>query len=128
MKPLIRILDRVLTPVLILTYVALCVLLLAVTEQKAALPILLSMFWAGVMMAALRWGVWGILKGSLRKGKASRKSVLLLTRFTELLLLLLTGAALWLSLFLWEIPSVWLLIPAFLFGFRGAVRFDAEFL
>ena len=124
MKKLIRFLDRVMTPALILSYVTLCVILLAVSPKVSAL---LAMLWGGAMMAALRWGIWGILKLA-QKTTSDRGALKVLVRTVEVIQILLILASVALSILLWEIPSVMLLVPAAFFGLRGAIRFDAAML
>ena len=124
MKKLILFLDRVMTPTLILSYVALCVILLAVSPKVSAL---LAMLWGGAMMAALRWGIWGILKLA-QKTTSDRSALKVLVRTVEVLQVLLIIVSAVISILLWEIPSVMLLVPAAFFGLRGAIRFDAETL
>ena len=122
MRRLIRGLDKFLAPALILGYFGLCICLLAVSEGKAPL---LSMLWAALMMAAMRWGTWGILKLTQKRTRQSPALLLILTRTVEVLMLLLTAGAVALAVLLWELPAVWLLIPACLFGLQGAIHFDA---
>ena len=115
-------LDKFFAPALILGYFGLCICLLAVSEGRAPL---LSMLWAALMMAAMRWGTWGILKLTQKRTRQTPALLLILTRTVEALMLLLTVGSLVLSILLRELPAVWLLIPACLFGLQGAVHFDA---
>ena len=124
MRKVVRFLDRVMSPVLILSYIALCLMLLAVSPGVNAF---LAMVWGGVMMAALRWGIWGILSLGRRM---NRDPIFLkvLTRTVEVLQVLLILSSIFVAVLLWSVPSVWLLIPSAFFGLRGAIRFDAEYL
>ena len=124
MKKLIRALDRYLMPCLAFGYLALCVVLLAVSPGVGAL---LSMLWGVAMMAALRWGIWGILMLAKRQTR-DKGALTVLTRTVEVMQILLFLGAVALAVLLWEIPAVWLLTPAALCGLRGAVRFDAAWL
>ena len=117
-------LDRGMTPVLILSYVGLCLMLLAVSPGVNAL---LAMLWGGAMMGALRWGIWGILSLG-RRINPDPVAVKILTRTVEVIQILLILFSIVLSVLLWAIPSLWLLIPSAFFGLRGAIRFDAEYL
>ena len=123
MRRLIRGLDKFFAPALILGYFGLCICLLAVSEGRAPL---LSMLWAALMMAAMRWGIWGILKLTQKQTRQTPALLLTLTRTVEVLMLLLTVGAAVFAFLLWELPAVWLLIPACLFGLQGAVHFDAR--
>ena len=114
-------LDKFFAPALVLGYIGLCICLLAVSEGNAPL---LSMLWAALMMAAMRWGIWGILKLTQKRTRQTPMLLLVLTRVVEGLMLLLTAGAIVLSILLWELPAVWLLIPACLFGLQGAVHFE----
>lgn len=116
-------LDRVLSPILILSYVALSLLLLAAVPQGRA-GLLLAILWGAVTAAALRWSVWGILKSA--KTRTTPRAWTVLVRTTEALFLLLTVAALVASILLREIPAVWLFFPTPLFGLQGALRLDAQ--
>ena len=126
MKRLISFLDRVMTPILILAYVAICIILLAITDTERGGALLLSMVWAGAVMALLRWGIWGILTLAYKTGRESQNAVKALVRTVEILQILLTGAAVATAIVFRSFPAVWLLIPTALFGLRGALRFDAE--
>lgn len=128
MRRFIAFLDRTMTPVLILVYIALCILLLAVAQPGTGGGLMIGMLWGAGMMAALRWGVYGILKLAHRNGKESRTALTALVRTAEILLLLLACFGIGISVLFREFPAVWLLIPVFLFGLRGALRFDAEYL
>ena len=124
MRRLILALDRFLTPLLILGYLGLCLTLLAVSPGVGAF---LSMLWGGLMMAALRWGIWGILMLG-KKTTADKTAWRILTRTVEIIQILLILFSLLIAILLWEIPAVWLLVPASLCGLRGAIRFDAVYL
>lgn len=127
MKRLVLALDRGATPVLILTYVALCVTVLAVSPEGTGLPVFFAMLWTVVLMGLLRWGVWGVLCLAGR-GRRGPKGARALTYTAEVLFLLLTGYAVAVSTVLSGIPSVWLSVPVTLFGVRGALRYHAQYL
>lgn len=112
------------TPLLLLSYLALCILLLAISPGRNAF---LAMLWGGLMMAALYWGIRGILSLG-RRINPDPAAVKILVRTVEVIQILLILFAILLAVLLWEIPAVWLLIPAAFFGLRGAIRFDAEWL
>ena len=124
MRKLILGLDRILTPLLLLSYLGLCIILLAVSPGLSAF---LAMLWGGAMMTALRWGIWGILTLG-RRMHPDRETLKILTRTVEVIQIFLILAAVALAVLLWSIPSVWLLIPAACYGLRGAIHFDAEYL
>ncbi len=125
MKRFIHTLDRILSPILILGYAALCIILLAVVPG-GRVGLLFSILWAVASMAGLRWGVWGILQ--LARTKADAGELKVLVRTVEALMLILTVAAAIFAILLWDIPSVWLFLPVPLFGLAGAVRVDANSL
>ncbi len=123
MRKFIQTLNRYFFPVLLIVYVALCLILLAVVpEGKGGL--LLAILWAAITATALRWSVWGVL--TLAKKTANSKELNLLLRTVEVFLLLITVAAGILALLLWEIPSIWLFFPTPLFALQGVVKMDAE--
>jgi len=124
MRKLIRFLDRVLTPVLTLGYLALCLILLALSPSLGAF---LAMVWGACMMAALRWGIWGILMLA-RKQTRDRSVLKVLVRTVEGIQVLLILFAITLAILLRQVPTASLLVPAAFCGLRGAVRFDAEWL
>ena len=124
MRKVVRFLDGVMSPVLILSYIAICLMLLAVSPGVNAF---LAMVWGGAMMAALRWGIWGILSLGRRMNR-DPLFLKVLTRTVEVLQVLLILASIFVAVLLWSVPSVWLLIPSAFFGLRGAIRFDAEYL
>jgi len=124
MKKALTRLDRFFAPALILGSIALSVILLAVSPSPS---LLLSMLWAALMAAGMRWGIWGILHLT-RKISPSPALCRILTRMAEGLLLLLAAGAVVLGLLFREIPSVWFFLPAVLFGLQGAVRFDVTAL
>ncbi len=108
-------------PVLILGCLTLDIVLLAVVPGGPGL--LLAMVWAAVTMGLLRWCVFAILRrASLR---ATPRESTVLVRTVEGLMVLLTAAALTISILLWEIPVVWVFFPLPLFGLSGAVKADA---
>ena len=122
MKRFIRALSKGFAPVLVLSYFALCLIILAVSPANKG-GLLISILCAAVAMTALRWSVWGILRMA---GKhATKTELLVLVRITEVIMLLLTVATLVFTLLLWEIPSLWIFFPVPLFGLEGAVHFDA---
>ncbi len=122
MKKFRSILDKFFSPALILSYFALTMILLAVAENK--LPLFLAALWGALSGAALRWGIWGIL--CLARKKATRKELKILTRTVEVILVLLTVAAMVVACLLWNITSVWLFLLTPLFGLQGAVKFDTR--
>lgn len=128
MKRIIQGLDKWLSPVLILSFFAVCLILLAATPKAQALPMLLAILWATGMTLIMRWGIWGILRLAQVRFRAEKRALTVLVRTVEGLELLLSLAALVFALILWEIPAVWLFLPATLFGLQGAVKFDAKHL
>ncbi len=123
MKAFLQSLDRYFLPVLLISYTALCLVLLAVVpEGKGGL--LLAILWAGFTAAALRWSIWGVL--TLAKKKAEPKEMTVLLRTVEIMLLLITAAAGVLTLLLRQIPAVWIFFPTPLFALQGVVKMDAE--
>lgn len=123
MNQFIQTLNRYFFPVLLIVYLALCLVLLAVVpEGKGGL--LLALLWAVVTATALRWSIRGVL--TLAKKKADFREMTLLLRTVEVFLLLVTVAAGVFALLLREIPSVWLFFPTPLFALQGVVKMDAE--
>ncbi len=120
MKRFIHTLDRFGSPVLILSYAALCILLLAATPQGKG-PFLWAILCGVATAAAFRWGTWAILVRARKKATPSELAVL--TGTVEILFLLFTAAATVLTILLWEIPALWVFFPTPLFGLRGAIRF-----
>ncbi len=123
MKQFILALNKILLPILILSYFTLCLVLLAVVPGNKG-GLLLAILCAAIAMAALRWSVWGILCRA--KKHASEREFVILIRTIEAIMLLLTGTALVFTVLLWEIPSLWIFFPIPLFGLQGAIKLDAE--
>lgn len=124
MERFLKTLNRYFFPSLLIGYVALCLVLLAVTPE-GTLGLLVAMLWAAVTATALRWGVWGILKSAQKK--ASPKEMKILLRTAEIFLLILFVAALVFAILLAPIPSVWLFFPIPLFVLQGIIKIDATF-
>lgn len=116
-------LDKFFAPMLILGYFGFSICLLAVSGGATAL---LSLLWTALMMVAMRWGIWGILKLTKKRTRQTPSLLLVLTRVVEGIMLLLTVGSIVLSILLWELPAVSLLIPACLFGLQGAVHFEVR--
>ena len=127
MKPILRFLDGILSPTLIVTYASLCLILLAAYPQEGRPSLFFAMIWAAAMMAIMRWGIWGILKLAT-KTRVGRKELTVLVRIVEGLQVFLTLGACALAILLREIPATWLFLPAALFGLQGAIRFDVQHL
>ncbi len=123
MKRFLKTLNRVFFPSLLIGYVALCLVLLAVTPE-GTLGLLVAILWAVGTATALRWGVWGILKSAQKK--ANPKEMKILLRTAEVLLLILFVVAFIFTILLAPIPSVWLFFPIPLFVLQGVVKIDAE--
>lgn len=128
MKKIIQGLNKGFSPVLILSFFATCLILLAATPKAQALPMLSAILWATGMTVIMRWGIWGILRMAQARFRAEKKALTVLVRTVEGLELLLSLAAVVFALILREIPAVWLFLPAALFGLQGAIKFDAKYI
>jgi hypothetical protein len=127
MKKFILFLDRILTPTLILSYFAYCIVLLAVAE-KGKFGLFLAMFWAGGMMWLMQWGIRKAFLRIVRKGRTGKTEFAVLVRTTEVVLLLCTVAVAVAACFLPDVLATWLMVPVLLFGVRGAIRIDATYV
>ena len=123
MKRFLKTLNRYFSPSLLIGYVALCLVLLAVTPE-GTLGLLVAILWAGVTATALRWGVWGILKSAQKRTNPKEMKILL--RTAEVFLLILFVVTLVFTILLAPIPSVWVFFPIPLFVLQGVVKIDAE--
>lgn len=128
MKRVIRFLDRVLSPVLILSYLCLCVVLLAAVPAEQKLTLFITMLWAAAMMATMRWGIWGILQIARTKTRAGHRELKFLVRTVEVLESIVSVTTVVFAILLRDIPAVWLFLPVALFGLQAAVRFDARYI
>lgn len=123
MKQFLTALDKGMTPVLSLTYLAVCLIVLTVIPAGTGGIYLLMTLWAIALMILMRWGIWGILRMA-QKQYSTLPPLRRLVRLTEIVeLVLFVGAVIW-SILLWELPMLWLFVPIPLFGFQGALHFD----
>ena len=123
MKRFLQTLNRVFFPSLLIGYVALCLVLLAVTPESTV-GLLVAILWAVGTATALRWGVWGLLTSAQKR--ANPKEMTLLLRTAEVLLLILFVVAFVVAILLAPIPSVWVFFPIPLFVLQGVIKIDAE--
>lgn len=110
-------------------YFAVCVIGLAVAKEGEGKYLLFGMLWSALLMAALRWGIYGALCLAERTLRQQKPALTVLVRTVELLEgILVLFAAVAAVLAAPVLPTAGFLLPVILFGLSGALRFDVRHL
>lgn len=109
-------------PILWAVYFTLCVLLLAVAESGSGGRLLLTCLFVAALAAAVRWGIYALLRRAART--VSPKAQRVLIRATTGIGIALTVASLITAVLLYALPAVWLFPFVPLSGVCGARKAD----